>query len=136
MRRSRKKTLTDFHMILMLTISVSTKKVVVRIISRRILNGLLETLKHGELLETINILKNSAVLTTANKTELCEWLCKFVSNTRKGDGKEYTPRSIYLLLAGLQRHIRKLNPTTDINSYFSRYCIKAFKMFAMLCLNN
>ena len=116
MRRSRKKTLTDFHMILMLTISVSTKKVVVRIISRRILNGLLETLKHGELLETINILKNSAVLTTANKTELCEWLCKFVSNTRKGDGKEYTPRSIYLLLAGLQRHIRKLNPTTDINS--------------------
>ena len=42
-------------------------------------------------------------------------LCKFVSKTRKGDGKEYTPRNIYLLLAGLQRHIRKLNPTTDIN---------------------
>ena len=60
---------------------------------------------------------SSCVLTTANKTELCEWLCKFVSETCKGDGKEYTPRSIYLLLAGLQRHIRKLNPTTDINIF-------------------
>ena len=36
------------------------KKVVVRIILRGILNGLLETLKHGKLLETINIPKNSA----------------------------------------------------------------------------
>ena len=36
------------------------KKVVLHIIPRGILNGLLETLKHGELLETINILKNTA----------------------------------------------------------------------------
>ena len=28
-------------------------------------------------------------------------LCKFVSKTRKGDGKEYTPKNIYLLLACL-----------------------------------
>ena len=77
----------------------------------------------------------SSVLTTANKTELCKWLCKFVSETCKGDGKEYTPRSIYLLLAGLQRHIRKLNPTTDIN-IFQDIAFKPLKMSAMLCLNN
>ena len=77
----------------------------------------------------------SSVFSTANKTKLCEWLCKFVSETRKADGKEYTPRSIYFLLAGLQRHVRKLNPTTDIN-IFQDIPFKPLKMPAMLCLNN
>ena len=60
---------------------------------------------------------SSSVLTAANKTELCEWLCKFVCETRKADRSEYTPRSIYLLLSGLQRHMRKMNPTTEINIF-------------------
>ena len=37
-----------------------------------------------------------------DKENLCGWLCRFVAETRKADGGEYTPRSIYLLLAGLQ----------------------------------
>ena len=41
-----------------------------------------------------------------NKDTACKWLCKFVAEVRKSDGSEYTPRSIYLLLAGLQRSIR------------------------------
>ena len=36
-----------------------------------------------------------------DKENLCGWLCRFVTETRKADGGEYTPRSIYLLLAGL-----------------------------------
>ena len=48
---------------------------------------------------------------------------------RKGDGKEYTPRSIYLLLAGIQRHIRKVNSTTDINIFQDN----AFKPLKNIC---
>ena len=33
-----------------------------------------------------------------DKRIACDWLCKFVCKTRRSDGQEYTPRSIYLLL--------------------------------------
>jgi len=48
--------------------------------------------------------------TTSSCEEICDWLCKFNSETRKADGKEYTPCSLYLLLAALQRYVRKMNP--------------------------
>ena len=53
--------------------------------------------------------------------------------TCKADGREYVPRSIYLLLTDLQRHMRKLNPATEINIMFS---FKLLKMFAKVCLIN
>ena len=31
----------------------------------------------------------------------CDWLCKFVCETRRADGQEYTSHSLYLLLNGL-----------------------------------
>ena len=40
-----------------------------------------------------------------SKVTVCKWLCKFVAEVCKSDASEYTPRSIYLLLAGLQRSI-------------------------------
>jgi len=43
------------------------------------------------------------VLKTAEDNILCEWLCKYVTETRKSDGKEYIPRSLSLLPGGLQR---------------------------------
>ena len=49
--------------------------------------------------------------------EICDWLCKFVTETRKGDGKEYTPRSLYLLLSALQRHVRKARPSKNFNFF-------------------
>ena len=52
-----------------------------------------------------------------DKSKICEWLCKFISETRKSDGEEYTPRSLYLILAGIQRHIRKLRPLDTINIF-------------------
>ena len=52
-----------------------------------------------------------------DKENLCGWLCRFVAETRKADGGEYTPRSIYLLLAGLQRKIRQANPKESINVF-------------------
>ena len=36
---------------------------------------------------------------------LCMWLCVFVTELRKSDGSEYTPRSIAQLLGGSQWHI-------------------------------
>ena len=45
------------------------------------------------------------VLTTNDNKLLCHWLCVFVTEVRKSDGSEYTPRSISQLLSGLQRHI-------------------------------
>lgn len=61
-----------------------------------------------------------------NKDTACEWLCKFVSEVRKSDGNEYTPRSIYLLLAGLQRSIRRSHPKEEIN-IFSNHEFKPLK---------
>jgi len=53
----------------------------------------------------------------SSKEVACEWLCKYVSETRKADGSEYTPRSLYLLLAGLQRYVRSMHPTMKINFF-------------------
>ena len=49
--------------------------------------------------------------------KLCEWLCKFISETRKSDGSEYTPRSLYLLLSGIQRKIKSYHPEEEINIF-------------------
>ena len=56
------------------------------------------------------------ILCSDNKEDLCDWLCKFVTETRKSDGAEYTPRSLYLLLSGLQRHIRQVK-SEEINIF-------------------
>ena len=61
-----------------------------------------------------------------NKDKACKWLCKFVAEVRKSDGSEYTPRSIYLLLAGLQRSIRRSHPKEEIN-IFSGHEFKELK---------
>jgi len=50
-----------------------------------------------------------------DQTNTCKWLCHYVSETRKADGAEYTPRRLYLLLAGLQRHLHKVHPDKQIN---------------------
>ena len=36
---------------------------------------------------------------------------------RKTTGQEYTLRSLYLILSGLQRHMRKLRPLDTINLF-------------------
>ena len=64
-----------------------------------------------------------------DKENLCGWLCRFVTETRKADGGEYTPRSIYLLLAGLQRKLRQANPKESINIFTD----VAFKKLQNVC---
>ena len=59
----------------------------------------------------------SELFSTKDHQEICDWLCKFVVETRKGDGTEYTPRSLYLLLSVLQRHARKARPLENINFF-------------------
>ena len=52
-----------------------------------------------------------------DKENLCGWLCRFVTETRKADGGEYTPRNLHLLLAGLQQRIRESNSTESLNIF-------------------
>ena len=42
------------------------------------------------------------VFADEDKSVICKWLSKFITETRKSDGEEYTPRSLQLLLTGLQ----------------------------------
>ena len=62
----------------------------------------------------------------SSKEVACEWLCKYITETRKGDGSEYTPHSLYLLLAGIQRYVRKLYPKMEFN-LFSDHEFKSIK---------
>ena len=57
----------------------------------------------------------SELFSTKGHQEICDWLCKFVVETHKGDEMEYTPRSLCLLLSMLQRHARKARPLENIN---------------------
>ena len=47
----------------------------------------------------------------------CEWLCKYIIETRKADGSEYTPCNLYLLLSGIQRYVRKVYPKMQFNLF-------------------
>ena len=61
-----------------------------------------------------------------DKSKIWEWLCKFISETRKSDGEEYTPRSLYLILAGIQRHFRKFR-SLDTSNIFEDAQFKILK---------
>lgn len=54
-------------------------------------------------------------LLTDEIEELCEEVCKFVVEIRKRDKTYYPPRSIQLILCGLQRYIRKKRPQSLVN---------------------
>ena len=41
---------------------------------------------------------------------LCKWLSLYVAEARKQDGSVFPPKSLYLLLTGLLRHMRSNNP--------------------------
>ena len=62
----------------------------------------------------------------SSKEVACEWLCKYITETRKTGGSEYTPCSLYLLLAGIQRYVRKLYPKMEFN-LFSDHKFKPLK---------
>ena len=49
------------------------------------------------------------LLSSGDSSELCKWLSLFTAETRKKDGSKYPPKSIYILLTGLLRHMRSLN---------------------------
>ena len=57
------------------------------------------------------------IFTHEDSKIICCWLCKFIAEVRKVTGKEYTPRSLYLILSGLQRHMRKLRPLDTIDLF-------------------
>ena len=59
-------------------------------------------------------------LLTDNRDALCEELGKFMVEIRKTDKTQYPPRSIQLILCGLQQYIRQERPQTPVN--FTSHC--------------
>ena len=41
---------------------------------------------------------------------LCKWLSVYVAEAKKQDGSPFPPKSLYMLLAGILRHMRSKNP--------------------------
>ena len=64
---------------------------------------------------------------------MCDWLCKFVLETQRTNGEEYTPRNLYLILSGLQRYMRKYQ--NDVN-IFQDIEFKPLKIVVIHYLNN
>ena len=50
------------------------------------------------------------ILCTDDEQILRNWLCRFFTEVRKGDGSYYCPRSLSSMLASLQRHIENVSP--------------------------
>ena len=50
-----------------------------------------------------------AVLLSDSSSELSFWLQKYGLGTRKKNGEQYPPKSVYLLLCGINRYMEKLN---------------------------
>ena len=48
------------------------------------------------------------VLLTDDRKVLALWLQRYALSTRKKNGEKYPPKTIYLLLCGLQRHMREV----------------------------
>ena len=91
-------------------------------------NWRLGILNHGDRLEMKGIQKSSVVLMYFLKLKVrsCVTGC---AETRKVDGIEYTPRTLYLVLADIRYHIRKMDPSKSINLYLS-------SMHAIPCLSD
>ena len=51
----------------------------------------------------------------SSKEVACEWLCKYITETRKADSSEYTPHSLYLLCSGIQWYVCKVYPKMKFN---------------------
>ena len=49
------------------------------------------------------------LLASTDKVILCKWLSLFVAEVRKKDGTEYPPKTVYILPAGILRHMRLRN---------------------------
>ena len=51
-----------------------------------------------------------ALLQSTDPTILSKWLGLFIAETRKQDGRLYPPKTLYLLLSGVYRYMKSLNP--------------------------
>ena len=51
------------------------------------------------------------LLISTDTALLCKWLTYFIAEVRRKDGANYPPKTIYLLLTGLLRHMRSRNVT-------------------------
>ena len=64
------------------------------------------------------------ILECEDDEKLSYWLAKFTTETRKENGSHYPPRTLNLLLMGLQRHIWSTRPGRKINLLSEFHCLQ------------
>ena len=57
------------------------------------------------------------ILTCSDPATLCHWLCRFSAETKPKAGGHYPPSTIYALIAGLQKHMKSINPNSPTILY-------------------
>ena len=57
------------------------------------------------------------LLSHSTKSAILEWLGRFAIEVRRHDGKQYPPKTIHLLLMGIQRHMCTVNPNRAISLF-------------------
>ena len=57
------------------------------------------------------------VFSKGTKGAVSHWLGRFVMEARRKDGKPYPPKSIHMLLMGIQHHMRELTPEKQVNFF-------------------
>ena len=99
----------------------------------RTLIGHTKTLNHGVPQEISDFPKHDDDVFSL-KEVACEWLCKYIIETRKTDYPEYIPHSLYLLLSGIQQYVYKIYPKMQFNLFadhkftpLKNYCDSVFK---------
>ena len=59
---------------------------------------------------------------------ICKLLMLYVAEGRKNDGSQYLPKTVYLLLTGLLRHMLSINP--DVQTFWTQL-ITILKLFTV-----
>ena len=67
------------------------------------------------------------ILFTDNAEELSHWLCTYVKETRKENGGEYTPKTLYMLIAGLQLEMYLHKQSDRVFNVFSDAQFEGFR---------
>ena len=49
-----------------------------------------------------------------SECELNRWLCKFIVEVRRQDGKNYPPNTLYQICCGIVRFVREVKPDLDV----------------------
>ena len=112
------------------------EKVNVRPTQLRTLTGRTKTLNHGRTARNQRFPEAGCPDDVfSSKEVVCQWICKYITETRKAGGSEYTPHSLCLLLSSILRYVRKVYPKMQVN-VFADHEFYTPQEFVWFCIQN